>query len=214
MRLASYAPRAVDEVRAHAAHAESGRPLASLPPALGEGGDELRRSSAHDGARRSCGAHPSTPGHDTRREVEQLGHAAHAHVVELREEHHHAVLRQREAVLALELWSSVAIRAYVAFTRARHPGSSVSLNQGTEWLFRPRAHLRRILASATTLSYSCERKSCTHKGADVTTTQASIETRPEAGTYALDPSHSVVSFAARHLMVSKVRGRFEVSRGP
>jgi polyisoprenoid-binding protein YceI len=47
----------------------------------------------------------------------------------------------------------------------------------------------------------------------VTTTQASIETRPAAGTYALDPSHSVVSFAARHLMVSKVRGRFEVIAG-
>ena len=31
---------------------------------------------------------------------------------------------------------------------------------------------------------------------------------PAAGTYALDPSHSHVGFAIRHLMVSKVRGRF------
>jgi len=31
---------------------------------------------------------------------------------------------------------------------------------------------------------------------------------PAAGTYALDASHSEVGFAVRHLMVSKVRGRF------
>ncbi len=31
---------------------------------------------------------------------------------------------------------------------------------------------------------------------------------PAAGTYALDPSHSQVGFAVRHLMVSKTRGRF------
>lgn len=31
---------------------------------------------------------------------------------------------------------------------------------------------------------------------------------PEAGTYALDVSHSHVGFKVRHLMVSKVRGRF------
>ena len=36
---------------------------------------------------------------------------------------------------------------------------------------------------------------------------------PEAGTYAIDPSHSSVSFSARHLMVSKVRGRFSVTGG-
>ena len=47
----------------------------------------------------------------------------------------------------------------------------------------------------------------------MTTTQTSIETRPAAGTYVLDPSHSVVTFAVRHLMVSKVRGRFEVIAG-
>lgn len=31
---------------------------------------------------------------------------------------------------------------------------------------------------------------------------------PEPGTYAIDPSHTHVGFAVRHLMVSKVRGRF------
>src|SRR5262245_11323022 len=31
---------------------------------------------------------------------------------------------------------------------------------------------------------------------------------PAAGTYALDPSHTTAGFTARHLMVSKVRGRF------
>lgn len=31
---------------------------------------------------------------------------------------------------------------------------------------------------------------------------------PAAGAYALDASHSEVGFAVRHLMVSKVRGRF------
>jgi polyisoprenoid-binding protein YceI len=36
---------------------------------------------------------------------------------------------------------------------------------------------------------------------------------PAAGTYALDPSHSQVSFSARHLMVTKVRGRFPVADG-
>jgi polyisoprenoid-binding protein YceI len=34
------------------------------------------------------------------------------------------------------------------------------------------------------------------------------EELPAAGTYVLDPSHSHVGFAVRHLMVSKVRGRF------
>lgn len=31
---------------------------------------------------------------------------------------------------------------------------------------------------------------------------------PAAGTYAIDQSHSTVEFVARHLMISKVRGRF------
>lgn len=33
-------------------------------------------------------------------------------------------------------------------------------------------------------------------------------TTPAAGTYAIDPSHTHVGFKVRHLMVSKVRGRF------
>jgi polyisoprenoid-binding protein YceI len=44
---------------------------------------------------------------------------------------------------------------------------------------------------------------------------AQIQTRnaPAAGSYALDQSHSHVSFSARHLMVTKVRGRFPVTAG-
>ncbi len=42
------------------------------------------------------------------------------------------------------------------------------------------------------------------------TTQSVV---PAAGTYALDPTHSYVSFTARHLMVTKVRGRFPVTEG-
>lgn len=34
-------------------------------------------------------------------------------------------------------------------------------------------------------------------------------TIPAAGTYELDPAHKVVGFSARHMMVSKVRGRFD-----
>ena len=44
------------------------------------------------------------------------------------------------------------------------------------------------------------------------TTQA-VSNVPTAGTYALDQSHSHVSFSARHLMVTKVRGRFPVTEG-
>jgi polyisoprenoid-binding protein YceI len=36
---------------------------------------------------------------------------------------------------------------------------------------------------------------------------------PEAGTYELDPSHTAVEFVARHLMISKVRGKFTDVRG-
>jgi polyisoprenoid-binding protein YceI len=41
------------------------------------------------------------------------------------------------------------------------------------------------------------------------------ETRnvPAAGSYVLDQAHSYVSFTARHLMVTKVRGRFPVTAG-
>ena len=42
------------------------------------------------------------------------------------------------------------------------------------------------------------------------TTQSVV---PAPGTYALDPTHSYVSFTARHLMVTKVRGRFPVQSG-
>lgn len=47
------------------------------------------------------------------------------------------------------------------------------------------------------------------------TTAPSSQTRtiPAPGTYTIDPSHSSVSFSARHLMVSKVRGRFAVTAG-
>lgn len=40
-------------------------------------------------------------------------------------------------------------------------------------------------------------------------------TKPEVtpGTYAFDPSHSEVGFAVRHLMVSKVKGRFNTFEG-
>jgi len=45
-------------------------------------------------------------------------------------------------------------------------------------------------------------------------TQAqALRNAPEAGSYALDQSHSYVSFTARHLMVTKVRGRFPVTTG-
>lgn len=40
-----------------------------------------------------------------------------------------------------------------------------------------------------------------------------VATVPAAGSYALDQSHSHVSFSARHLMVTKVRGRFPVTAG-
>src|SRR6478609_11954653 len=36
---------------------------------------------------------------------------------------------------------------------------------------------------------------------------------PAAGTWALDPTHTDVSFTARHLMVTKVRGRFPLASG-
>ena len=46
-----------------------------------------------------------------------------------------------------------------------------------------------------------------------TTPSTSLRNAPAAGSYALDQSHSSVSFSARHLMVSKVRGRFPVTAG-
>lgn len=38
-------------------------------------------------------------------------------------------------------------------------------------------------------------------------------TVPEAGTYEIDPSHSVVEFVVRHLGLAKVRGRFNAFEG-
>jgi len=46
-----------------------------------------------------------------------------------------------------------------------------------------------------------------------TTPSTSLRNAPAAGSYALDQSHSHVSFSARHLMVTKVRGRFPVTAG-
>jgi polyisoprenoid-binding protein YceI len=46
-----------------------------------------------------------------------------------------------------------------------------------------------------------------------TTTPQTAQNTPTAGSYDLDQSHSHVSFSARHLMVTKVRGRFPVIAG-
>ena len=46
-----------------------------------------------------------------------------------------------------------------------------------------------------------------------TTQHESRTYAPAAGRYAVDESHSSVTFTARHLMVSKVRGRFAVTGG-
>jgi polyisoprenoid-binding protein YceI len=41
----------------------------------------------------------------------------------------------------------------------------------------------------------------------------SKSTEVQAGTWVIDPAHSVVEFSVRHLMVSKVRGRFKEFEG-
>ncbi|HEV7526538.1 MAG TPA: YceI family protein [Acidimicrobiia bacterium] len=46
-----------------------------------------------------------------------------------------------------------------------------------------------------------------------TTPEQAVRITPAVGSYALDQSHSHVSFSARHLMVTKVRGRFPVAAG-
>ena len=43
--------------------------------------------------------------------------------------------------------------------------------------------------------------------------QPDLSAVPAAGSYALDHSHSHVAFSARHLMVTKTRGRFPVVDG-
>jgi len=40
-----------------------------------------------------------------------------------------------------------------------------------------------------------------------------VATLPQAGTWAIDPSHSSIEFVARHLVVSKVKGRFGAFEG-
>lgn len=39
---------------------------------------------------------------------------------------------------------------------------------------------------------------------------SAVSPLPTAGTYTLDPAHTSIEFVVRHLMVSKVRGRFSV----
>jgi polyisoprenoid-binding protein YceI len=41
------------------------------------------------------------------------------------------------------------------------------------------------------------------------TSEATATTQLSAGTWAIDPVHSSIEFSVRHLMVSKVRGRFD-----
>src|SRR3712207_3277541 len=47
----------------------------------------------------------------------------------------------------------------------------------------------------------------------VATRQVAGVSVPEAGTYQIDPSHSVVEFVVRHLGLAKVRGRFNEFEG-
>ncbi len=46
-----------------------------------------------------------------------------------------------------------------------------------------------------------------------TQVQPGVRNIPDPGAYELDPTHSYVAFTARHLMVTKVRGRFPVVDG-
>jgi polyisoprenoid-binding protein YceI len=47
-----------------------------------------------------------------------------------------------------------------------------------------------------------------------TTDTTSTATVPKAGTYTIDPAHTEVGFVARHLVGTKVRGRFTVAENP
>ena len=47
----------------------------------------------------------------------------------------------------------------------------------------------------------------------MTSTQTQTAVRPATGTYVIDPGHSGVTFTGRHLMISKVRGKFGVNGG-
>jgi polyisoprenoid-binding protein YceI len=44
-------------------------------------------------------------------------------------------------------------------------------------------------------------------------TTTTIATLPKAGTYVIDPAHTEVGFIARHLVGTKVRGRFSEAQG-
>ncbi len=47
------------------------------------------------------------------------------------------------------------------------------------------------------------------------TSTSTITTLPKTGTYVIDPAHTEVGFVARHLIGTKVRGRFtEVEGAP
>ena len=47
----------------------------------------------------------------------------------------------------------------------------------------------------------------------MSTTTTTIATLPKAGTYVIDPAHTEVGFIARHLVGTKVRGRFSEAQG-
>ncbi len=49
--------------------------------------------------------------------------------------------------------------------------------------------------------------------AEVSSRQVNGSEYPAVGTYAIDPSHTQVGFAVRHMAVSKVRGRFSTFEG-
>lgn len=50
-------------------------------------------------------------------------------------------------------------------------------------------------------------------GAEVTSRNVNGVEYPAVGTYAIDPSHTQLGFAVRHMAVSKVRGRFDTFEG-
>ena len=139
-----------------------------------------------------------------------------------REAHQHLVVAEREAVLGLELvvegGEEAGRRAEI---RARQACISVSVSQSAGQLGRFRvighdavyARLQGLLAFAS-ISYIV---AITNIAGSTTNPpkeppwpppRPRPAVAPGAGTYALDPTHSYVSFTARHLMVTKVRGRF------
>lgn len=50
-------------------------------------------------------------------------------------------------------------------------------------------------------------------GASVTSRTVDGVEWPAAGTYAIDPAHTAIGFAVRHMAVSRVRGRFDTFEG-